>query len=563
MKKWQLAEPVPQEAFTTLSAYPRLLASLLWRRGIRTPEEAERYLNPDWARDVHDPFLFNDMRKAVARILAARDAGERVVIHGDYDADGVSGSVILHTTLRNLGIDASVHLPHREKDGYGMSEATINKLSSENCKLIITCDCGISNGKEIGLALAKGIDTIIADHHTLPAELPPAHAILHPLRDGENYPFRHLTGGGVAFKLCQALWKAANLPEGQDKWLLDMVSISTVADMGALTGENRALVHYGLTVLAKTKRMGLARLVEMSGAATRGLDSGTIGFQIAPRINAAGRMDHADGAFALLTAETKDDAVRHAEILDRHNNDRRAATETIIAEARKMAAAQKDDAAIVVAGDGWPAALAGLVAARLVDDHYRPVIALGRTEDGRYVGSGRSIPDFDVTAALHRVSKHILKFGGHPRACGLTIEGDKNFNNFRDAFKADASVMLKDAELIPRVEIEESLSLAEANLATVESIRKLEPHGEGNPKPKFLITGAKVAYADLVGKEGKHLRMTVVDGPHRLKLIAFGMGTRPDVPQPGASADFIVELDVNEWQGTRTPQGRVIDFRVS
>jgi len=563
MKRWKTAEDVPVDALEALPGLPRLLASLLWRRGIRTAEAAERFLNPSWEQDVHDPYLFLDMRKAVDRLTAAVKGGEKIVVHGDYDADGVSGSVILHATLKAMGADVSVYLPHREKDGYGMNAPAVEKMGAEGVKVIVTCDCGISSGKEIALAVSSGIDVIVTDHHTLPPELPPAYAILHPLREGETYPFRHLTGGGVAFKLCQALWKEANLPVGHEKWLLDMVSISTVADMGKLVGENRALVHYGLKVLNKTKRLGLKTLIDGVKRDGETLDAMSIGFRIAPRINAAGRMDHADAAFALLTAETETDSALKAEVLHAHNADRQKATAAIMEDAFVMGAAQAGQSAIVVAGEGWPAALCGLVASKLVDEHYRPVIAVGRDEHGRYVGSGRSIPGFDVTGALRACAEHILKFGGHPAACGMTIEGDAKFEAFKEAFVAYADTHLASHDLTPSVEIDEEAAIHEVTVGLVEELKGLEPHGEGNPRPKFLLHG-RVVSTRQVGNEGKHLQLTVVDDKGgRLKLIGFGFGPRMGDLPIGGQVDAVVELDLNEWNGRVEPQGRIVDVRAA
>jgi single-stranded-DNA-specific exonuclease len=508
------------------------------------------------------------MQKAVDRLFAAIAAHEKIVVHGDYDADGVSGSVILHATLKTLGGDVSVYLPHRERDGYGMNTPSIEKMAADGAKVIVTTDCGISNGKEIALAQSLGIDVIVTDHHTLPPEPPPAFAILHPLREGETYPFRHLTGGGVAFKLCQALWKEGKLPSGQEKWLLDMVSISTVADMGALVDENRALVHYGLKVLNKTKRIGLKTLIEGFQNKQGTLDAQSIGFRIAPRINAAGRMEHAEAAFALLTAESAGDATLKAEILHGHNRDRQSATEIVVAEARILAAKENIGSAIVVAGKGWPAALCGLVASKLVDDYYRPVIALGRNENGKYTGSGRSIPGFDVTGALRACADHIVKFGGHPAACGLTIQGDENFEAFKKEFLAHSAKTLEGVDLDPFVEIEESAGVHEISVGLIEELRRLEPHGVGNARPKFLLRNARVAAAQTTA-DGKHLRVTVADPSapsgtnSRLKLIGFGFGERVGELSPGQAAEFVVELDLNEWNGRVEPQGRIVDFRTA
>lgn len=562
MKRWKMAEEVPVDALEALPGLPRLLASLLWRRGIRTAEAAERFLNPSWEKDVHDPHLFLDMRKAVERLTSAIKAGEKLVVHGDYDADGVSGSVILYATLKAMGADVSVYLPHREKDGYGMNAPSIEKMAADGAKVIVTCDCGISSGKEIALGNALGIDTIVTDHHTLPPELPAAYAILHPLREGETYPFRHLTGGGVAFKLCQALWKEGNLPDQHEKWLLDMVSISTVADMGALVGENRAFVHYGLKVLNKTKRVGLKTLIDGFRRENETLDAQSIGFRIAPRINAAGRMEHADAAFALLTAKTDTDASLKAEVLHGHNKDRQAATEIVVAEARRLAASETGGSAVVVAGQGWPAALCGLVASKLVDEHYRPVIALGRDGNGKYIGSGRSIPGFDVTGALRACAEHIVKFGGHPAACGLTIQGDENFAAFKTAFLEHSAKTLEGADLEPFVEIEETAAVHEISRGLIEELRRLEPHGVGNPRPKFLLRNARAVSAQPTA-DGKHLRLTVADEQGgRLKLIGFGFGDRAGEISLGGGVEAVVELELNEWNGRVEPQGRIVDLRI-
>ncbi len=563
-KRWKIAETVPQEAYDALAGHSRLIAALLWRRGIRTAAEADGFLHPSWDRDVHDPFLFLDMRKAVDRLMKAARSGEKIVVHGDYDADGVSGSVVLHSTLKAIGADVSVYLPHREKDGYGMNAPSIEKMGAEGTRVIVTCDCGISSGKEIALAVSLGIDVIVTDHHTLPPELPPAYAILHPLREGETYPFRHLTGGGVAFKLCQALWKEANLPAGHEKWLLDMVSISTVADMGKLVGENRALVHFGLVVLNKTKRLGLKTLIDGVRRDDETLDAMSIGFRIAPRINAAGRMEHADAAFGLLTAETSEDAEVRAEVLHGHNADRQKATAHIMEEAFVMGAAQATQSAIVVAGQGWPAALCGLVASKLVDEHYRPVIAVGRDEHGRYVGSGRSIPGFDVTGALRACAEHILKFGGHPAACGMTIVGDEKFEAFKRAFIAHADAAIGSSDLTPSISIEEEAAVHEVTVGLVKELKALEPHGEGNPRPRFLLRGGRVASSRQVGAEGKHLQLTVVDDKGgRLKLIGFGFGPMLTELPIGKPVDAVVELDLNEWNGRVEPQGRIVDVRAA
>ena len=564
MKRWTLKDAVPEEAHKALSAFPRVLASMLWRRGIRTEEEARRFLEPDWDRDVHDPFLFLDMKKAVDRIMRAKEAGEKITVHGDYDADGVSGSVILAGALSAIEAEHDVFLPHRERDGYGVNVTTIEALAKSGTKVIITTDCGISNAKEVARANELGIDVIITDHHEFPPELPKAYAILHPLREGETYPFRWLTGGGVAFKLAQALWTTAGLPEGHDKWLVDMAAISTVADIGKLVEENRALVTYGLMVLNKSRRLGLNKLIDTTWNRGGDLTAESIGFQIAPRINAAGRMDHAMEAYELLVSEEPEEAERRAAVLESFNLDRRAETTRMMNEADPMAEAQAGRNGIVLIGnDDWVGAICGLVASRVAERHHRPTIVLTKNEKGDYVGSGRSAGGFHITGALRKLDHLLVKYGGHGAACGMTVSGEK-VEAFAEAFRSLLDAELDPKDLIPRIEIEEELELKEASKETVELLSKLEPYGEGNPKPLFLLKDVKVVSSDCLGKDGAHLRLMVADASGaRLKLIAFRMGPRAEEAAPGTALDVIVELSMNEWKGYRSPQGMVVDFRPS
>lgn len=565
MKRWKFDEAVPEEAYEALSDFPRFLAGMLWRREIRTKGDAERFLNPDWERDVHDPFLFRDMQKAVDRILLAAKEKERIIIHGDYDADGISGSVILSAALSAIGAEYDVFLPHREEDGYGMNIPAIEKMAKDGTKLIITTDCGISNAKEIAHASSLGIDTIITDHHKPKGDLPKAYAILHPLIEGETYPFRWLTGGGVAFKLSQALWRAAGLDEGHDKWLLDMVAISTVADMGDLKDENRALVHYGLLVMNKTKRFGLQKLIQ----ATRRrdgetLNAETIGYQIAPRINAAGRMDHARISYDLLVAEDEGTADPLVAQLEKLNLARRAETDRMMIEARPLAAEQASRHGLVVVGnDDWMTSICGLVATRIGDKYHRPTIVLTKNVKGEYVGSGRSISTFDITSALGELEDLLVKFGGHDAACGMTVASDV-VEEFAEAFRSLADRKLEKEDLEPFILIEDKLSLADISMQTMELLGRLEPFGMGNRKPKFLLEKVKIDMARRVGSDGKHLQLQVSDGGgKKLKLIAFGAGDREEEFPVGSFGDFIVELTVNEWKGYRSPQGMVVDLRPS
>lgn len=565
MTKWQVKDVVPEEAFVKLSSFPRVLAAMLWRRGVQTEEAANRFLKPDWERDVHDPFLFDDMKKVVARIMDAKEKGELITIHGDYDADGISGSVILSSVFSEIGVKHDVFLPHRERDGYGMNSAAIERLAKAGTKLIVTTDCGISNAKEIARANELGVDVIITDHHEFPPELPKAYAILHPLKEGETYPFKWLTGGGVAFKLAQALWIHAELPKGHDKWLTDMAAISTVADIGKLIDENRALVKFGLKALNKTRRLGLVKLIETTWTREgEDLDAETIGFQIAPRINAAGRMDHARVAYDLLVSDDATEAEGLAAQLEAFNIARRAETDRMMKEAKKLAESQATRHGIVLIGnDDWTGSICGLVASRIAERYQRPTIVLTKGDDGIFKGSGRSAGGFHLTNALRKLDPLLMKYGGHGAACGMSISAEK-VEEFAEAFRSLLDKELKAEDLIPHLEIEEVLTLDEATEKTVDMIGELAPFGEGNPKPTFLLKDVKVGMAACIGKEGAHLRMEVVDEHgHKLKLIGFRCGSRADEATPGTSLDIIVELSINEWKGYRNPQGRILDFRPS
>src|SRR3989344_4064390 len=353
-KKWQVAAPPPESFKNEHPDLPDVVLQLLWNRALRSQRDIDEFLNPDYVRDIHDPFLFRDMQRAVDRLFAAIAAQEKIVIHGDYDADGVSASIILTNTLRALGAVTDFFLPHRETDGYGLNINTVEKLAAEGARIIITCDCGISNAVEIARAKELGIDVIITDHHQEPINLPDAaYATIHPKIAGETYPFKGLAGGGVAFKLSQGLLRThaqhnPKLPSGEshevfEKWLLDMVAISSVADMVPLLGETRTLVRYGLLVLGKTRRVGLRRLMKGAGLLDQNgapkhakITAEDIGFKIAPRINAAGRMNHATTAFQLLLEQEEDRARALAEEINANNNARQELTADLVLKAREQ-----------------------------------------------------------------------------------------------------------------------------------------------------------------------------------------------------------------------------------
>ena len=567
-KRWVIAETMPAEGIVGMPEISPVVLQLLWTRGVRTKEAIESFLLPDWDCDTFSSDIFLRMKEAVARTFAAVERGEKIVVHGDYDADGVCGSAVLVSTLRELKGNVSFYIPHREKEGYGFSIPTADELvGNRETKLIITVDCGISNGPAIARAKELGADTIVCDHHAMPPELPKEAILLHPQVPGEIYPNKSLCGTGVAFKFASALIhearrRGANLPEGHEKWLLDLVAIATVTDVMPLVGENRALEKFGLKVLNKTRRLGLKKLIDVAGGKMGLLDTFAIGFQIGPRLNAAGRMRHASLALELLLAEDETEANRLAQELHETNADRRTASDAMYQEAKKMVGDPGDRRVLVVVGDGWSAGLVGLVAGKLVGDFGRPVYVIGRDGEA-HVGSGRTTGGFDVTAALHAAAAHLDRFGGHPQACGFSITGGIKLTAFIAAVEAHAALVMAEMDLSPILKVDAELAPEEIGWPLVESLTQFEPVGEGNPRPLFVTRNLAVVAFDTVGKGAKHLRLTLVSQSGKmLKTIAFGFGALVKTLVPGQHADIVFELGVNEWNGSREIQLRLVDIKL-
>lgn len=571
-REWKVQAPVPEAVQTLPSVHP-IVAGLLWQRGVRTAEEAIRFLEPDYDRDIHDPFLFSQMEQAVSRIFHALETNEYITIHGDYDADGVTGSAVLMTTLREiaqaLGSAAIIdfYVPHREKEGYGLHNETVGVLALRGTKLIITVDCGIANREAIAVAKERGMDTVVVDHHEFPPELPEA-ILIHPLLPGERYPFPFLAAVGVSWKAACALLRRARerglmVSPHLEKWLLDLVAIATVTDVMPLVGENRVLEYYGLKVLAKTRRLGLQKLYVAAGIKPEKITTTTVGFQIGPRINAAGRMEHADAAFRLLMAEDVREAETLAAKLHGQNIERQEATKQMLEEARRQVLTRREDRLLWAVADGWPAGLVGLVAGKLAQEFARPVLIMGRVGD-RVVGSGRSIPGFHITRALREVGECLERFGGHPQACGFTIVGEENLTRFTERVVTIANERLAGQVLKPMLYVDGELALADLNWDFVNQIVGLAPHGEQNPLPRFLTSDLEVLQADVMGESGRHFRLTLGDSDGRKqKFVAFGMGNRALEFVRGSRVNVVYEVGINEWNGSQEIQCKVTDIRLS
>ncbi|MCX6784577.1 MAG: single-stranded-DNA-specific exonuclease RecJ [Candidatus Komeilibacteria bacterium] len=420
---WKILPAAPKEWLEKFPELSEAVGTLLWQRQLSTDQEIESFLSPDYSRDLYSPFLFNHLAKVVERLQQAKAKDELVYIYGDYDADGVCGSAILARTFKKLGFKFAVYLPHREKEGYGLNKLALDFIKDQGAKIVITVDCGISNTEEVAYANSLGLEVIITDHHQLPAELPKALGIIHPQAPGEAYPFKYLAGGGVAYKLACGLIEKSDWSdlekEKMKKWLLDLVAISAVADMVPLLGENRTLVKYGLIVLSKTQNLGLNELMILANTNTDKITADTISWQLAPRLNAAGRMEHANTALELLVTESLEEATGLALGLNQNNLDRQQQVEEVLQVAK--ATLQINDNLLIAVGDGWPAGLLGLVSSKITQEFSKPSLVI--TWDGRqYVGSGRSIKDWNLMTAITAQAELLDKFGGHPQAAGFRLK---------------------------------------------------------------------------------------------------------------------------------------------
>lgn len=576
-KKWTVGPLVDSALKQRFPEMSPLTLQLLKNRGLTSQEKIDEFFNPDYSQDIYDPFLFKDMRKAVKRINQALKKKEKIVVYGDYDADGVTSSVLLVTTLKKLGAArVDVYIPHRLTEGYGLSAAAVKEMIKGGVSLIITVDCGISNKNEVKIAASSGVDVIIVDHHHAPAAIPKAHAVLCNTLKNEVYPFKELAGVGMAFKLAQGLFKDAAKNgkkfESFEKWLLDLVAIGTVGDCVTLLGENRTLTKYGLMVLNKTKRVGLRKLIE--AARFKSSDTGFyqpeknynlktehLSFQLVPRLNAAGRIDHANVAYRLLVSDNEGEAKLIADELNHANSARQRVVEELTAHCHEQIKKQLDDAAYVCQGDGWSVGLIGIVAGKIADQYYKPALVFGR-EGEIFAASGRSIPEFNMIEALEKIKKNLVQFGGHEQACGLKIEGEQKYRSFVADFKSLARRELLGLDLKPAVKIEAEIKLADINWNFYADLEKFEPFGEGNPEPSFLLRALDIRELSLVGAEAKHLRLLVGDPAGEIKkIICFGMGALAAELAIGDKIDVVAQVGVNSWNGNQELQLKALDVR--
>ena len=562
MKEWKIKEI--DDSLANLPEYPGFILKLLSMRAIRTEEEINDFLNPDYGK-LHDPFLFQDMQKSVERIRAAIDKSERICIYADYDADAITAAVVIFLALQKLGVEADCYIPDRFTEGYGMNLDAINKIKDKGVGLIITVDCGTNAVEEAKHCKDLGIDLIITDHHEVTGELPQAYALINPKNPQDLYPYPYLTGVGVAYKLVQALFSGItyhvtrNIPEGWEKWLLDLVAIGTVADCQSLTMENRILVSFGLKVLSKTRRTGLRALLTLAAVNLDKVDAYTLGFIIAPRINAAGRIKHADLAFQLLVSNNQTEAEKLAIELNSLNSHRQGLTEQILSEAKEQVEIISDKKILLASGSNWPKGVVGLVAGKLAEEYCRPVLIMERGEVYA-TGSARSVANFNMVEALGFSKDLLSKYGGHNQAAGFTLPTNNIGALYQKLLEYAESINFTNGQ--PILEADAVMEGSELTWENFDYLKKFGPFGVGNPKPKFVGYGLTLTDFRLVGSKNQHLKLIVGFGGHVLEAMAFGKSFLQTQLKKGQVLDMVFELDANEWNGNKKLQLKIVDLKI-
>ena len=558
-----MIKEINEQVIPVMPEYPAVVLKLLALRGITEEKAIQQFLEPDYNK-LLDPFIFKDMGKTVERIWNAIDTKQTIAIYADYDADAITALAVMYQALKKAGATVDYYIPDRFTEGYGMNLDAIKKLKERNCSLIITVDCGINAVEEVNLANELGMDVIITDHHELTGDLPKAYSIVNPKNPNDVYPFPYLTGVGVAYKVVQALFSNSEkrtekgIQAGWEKWLLDLVAIGTVADCQSLTIENRILVAFGLKVLAKTRWPGLKALLDIAQCKGN-LDSYTLGFVLAPRINAAGRIKHADVAFRLLISENIVEAQNLAIELNELNKHRQALTDQILSEAKAQIEMISDRKVLLAYGQNWPKGVVGLVAGKLCEEYNRPVLILDKAEDFA-TGSARSNDSFDMVMALNDSKEYLLKYGGHKQAAGFTLESSKVDQFYKKllAFADSSGLEIAESNLY----IDAELTDADLNFQTLEFVEKLAPFGFGNFKPKFMSKNIELIDSAAVGPKSQHAKMRVRIGTVVFSAIAFNQAFLLNKIKPGQLFHAAYDLFVNEWNGLKQIDLKIIDVKL-
>ncbi len=569
-KQWQLRPAIDKALVKKYPEYHRIILQLLFDRGLKEKEEIEKFLFPDFERDTFDPFLFKNMAAAVDLIISHIKAQNKIVVYGDYDADGVTATAVLAEALSILKAKIDIYIPHRVKEGYGLNKEAVTKIASAGAKLIITVDGGIRNKKEVEFARHLGLDIIITDHH-LAAEKEserPQTLLIDPMISGETYPFKKLAGVGVAFKVAAAIVSRSTLTVEQKKKLLDrlldLTAVGTVADCVSLLGENRVLVKRGLEILNSRPRLGLKELIKVAGL--RGdmeLNAWHIGFQLAPRLNAAGRMGHANTAFELVTTKNKEEAEVLAKRLNEKNATRQRLTEEVTAAAEKQV--KKEDKIIIsvfsdeTGEEAWNEGIIGLVAGRLAEKYNRPTLVITRS-GAELKGSGRSAAGLNLFQTIETASQWLDKYGGHASACGFSLL-PTNLEKFKTTVTKVVEENLDEEKLQPKLLIDAMLPLEEINEELVTNILRFEPFGQDNPRPLFVSFGAIIVDIITMGLKAEHIKLRLkTEKSGIFSAVGFGQAEKWKNLRIGHKIDIVYYIEFNEFNGRREIQLKIIDI---
>lgn len=567
---WKLKKEndIPDKALA--EKYHPVVLGILAGRGITEEKEIEKYFSFDYEKDLQDPFEISGMDKAVARLSEAKEKKEKVAIYGDYDADGVTASAVLHEAFSEIGLrDVICYIPDRQTEGYGINEKAVGYLHDEKVDLIVTVDCGISNAAEVEKAKELGMDVIVSDHHQIPEKLPAAVAVINPHLEKSGFPDKNLAGVGVAFKL--ALAAAERLaPEKREqlKWMLDLVAIGTIADCVPLLGENRTLVKYGLIVLSKTRRTGLLEMFQVGRieiSENRIPDTRTVAFQVAPRINAAGRMDHANAAYKLLIEKEPAAARDLALDLEDKNQKRQKVTGEIFRDVQVLAQNSfKDKKLICAENEHWPTGVLGLVAGKITESFKKPSLIMQKKEN-EYTGSLRSIPEVNIMQVIRSCSDLVEKFGGHSQAAGVSVRPE-NLEKFWAKMSEEVEKELAGKEISKVLEIDAEISSFDIDLGLINDLKNMEPFGQGNVQPFFCSRSFTVCDLKIVGNGQKHLKLSLrgeEGSPKIFDAIGFSLAEKFPELKKDDKIDIVYNLEEDEWNGNKKIQLKLVDLKMS
>ena len=564
--RWKIKQPSEDHVASIKKEFntSEIIAKVLANRGIESLKSSHNFFNPS-NDQLHDPFMMKNMDIAVDRISKNIQNQKPILIFGDYDVDGTTGASLLYLGLKDLNAIVEYYIPHREKEGYGLSSGGIDYAQSVGADLLITCDCGINAFQPVDYANEHGVDIIITDHHIPDKKLPNAYAVLNPKQKGCEYPFKGLCGCGVAFKLISALSEKSGIGQNVGLNYLDLVALATSADMVPILDENRVLVHGGLDQLEESKSPGIHQLLVQTGLVGESLNVGKLVFGLAPKINAAGRMGDANRTVELLTTSDKTRAEELASILVRENKRRQLIQEDIVNDAIRLVHSQVDlenNKVVIIGSKGWHLGVVGIVASRIKDEFSRPAIVIAFDKEGIGKGSARSIPHLDLYEALSYAAKFLEGYGGHPMAAGLTVREDK-FENFKSLFLRNVNKILTNDDLIPAISIDGEMALTDINSRFMRFLEKLGPFGPGNMRPKFVSRNLSISGQPRLMGNGEHIRFIVSQNGRNYPAVGFKLSSHYEDLIRGVPVDIAYVVEVNQWQGQSNIQLNVRDIQLS